>query len=143
MVMRRFQIFTVMFMLSTLFMAMTCDDTAQTHAVIFQNDSQDTIWYAANSSYYDGRDSLTSRKVMLGYRSKLVRVLPGERSHVLDVYEDYSRFKYKYYMLLYKHQTLTHHTVMEIADEGLFDKMYVFTYPALDSLNFQVAYDGK
>lgn len=141
--MKRIHILITLMLLSTLFMAMTCDDSVQTHAVIFQNDSQDTIWYAANRSYYDGRDSLTSRKVMLGYRSELVRVLPGERSHVLDVYEDYSRFKYKYYMLLYKHQTLTHHSVMEIADEGLFDKMYVFTYPVLDSLNFQLAYDGK
>lgn len=141
--MKRIHILITLMLLSTLFMAMTCDDSVQTHAVIFQNDSQDTIWYAANRSYYDGRDSLTSRKVMLGYRSELVRVLPGERSHVLDVYEDYSRFKYKYYMLLYKHQTLTHHSVMEIADEGLFDKMYVFTYPVLDSLNFQVAYEGK
>lgn len=49
----------------------------------------------------------------------------------------------KLYLFIYKQSTLDNHPWEEIQEQNIYDKLYVLTLNELNTMNWQVVYDGN
>lgn len=140
--MKRINVLIVLSMLSTLFMAMTCEDSGAYQSVTIENRTNDTIWVVAHDAY-SRDDSLTSEKVFLHSSDGFRQVLPNDSYNGFKFWVNCATDGKYFYVLVYKQQTLNNYPVLEITKKDLYDAKFSFTYRYLEKMNFKIVYEGK
>lgn len=129
-----------MFMLSTLFMAMTCDDSTTYYTdVTFVNKSEDTLFVAY------GYDDVSPEVILVTQRREsLHRLLPNEelvaKVPILTETDNEALIRV---FLIFKNSTMKKYSDEELAEKNIYDKKLFFTYKELENKKFLVEYDGK
>lgn len=133
-----------MFMLSTLFMAMTCDDSTTYYTdVTFVNKSEDTLFVACGCT--NDYDDVSPEVILVTQRREsLHRLLPNEELvEKMPILTEKDSEALMNIFLIFKNSTMKKYSDEELAEKNIYDKKLFFTYKELENKKFLVEYDGK
>lgn len=142
--MKKIHILIAMMLLSTLFMAMTCEDSDVICTdVTFMNNSQDTLYVA----HWSGglAPDISPRLVLLETKREFVSiVLPYEKKcFKIGIPDDVYKGEITTSFLIFKNSTMKNYSDEELAEKNIYDKKMFFTYKELENKKFLVEYDGN
>lgn len=61
----------------------------------------------------------------------------------VNLYQYHFEKNQRLYLFIFKQSTLDNHSWEEIQDQNLYDKRYSFTLDELNSMNWEIVYDGN
>ncbi len=119
-------------------MASFCDDGTFTFDIAMQNNSEENIDVYFTISSENKFQSPYDAFKMYGYADTLIKA-----NEIRNIYGAYDPdVKLTHFIIILKQSTLEKYTRKELADNNIYDKLYVLSYDDLKALNFHIIYTG-
>lgn len=58
-------------------------------------------------------------------------------------YDGKEEREHTYQFMIFKQSTLSNHTIEEIIENDIYDKLYILTYDELEAMNFVITYTDE
>ena len=133
------RIIVVLAFLSTLLMAMTCDDSNVYRAdVALVNNSKEPIYVVEFN--FDDYDSI-SVIVLSRLKHLMIKVEPKGVYNGSVIIPDGNNCRVNDEFVIYKSSTMQKYSEKEIAEKNLIDKHYSYSYEQLKAMGFKIVYE--
>ncbi len=113
------------------------DDEILAGKLLITNSSDEDVYY-----YEDFYVKLLNASGVNLDRLKAQRLIVDNVKE-LKIYQYHFEKNEKLYLFIYKQSTLDNHPWEEIQEQNIYDKLYVLTLNELNTMNWQVVYDGN
>lgn len=133
-----FFIVSLLFLLTT---AMTCEDSdVQFSNVYFHNRTGDTLFIEDTYGKMSQRPILTSKTVFFLHDTRALVEVPPKSSipFKVPIVND-SLFYYQ--IIVYKKSTLNRYTKEYLAENNIYDKLFIIPYNKLKKMNYEIEYN--
>lgn len=129
----------------TLSMACLCEkfEKTTTYKLHFFNQSDETIYYYKYlySSSDKTPSELTAAMVLDGWLKFTIQ--PNEE-FLGDFVPDPAEYDYdNYQIMVFKQSTLDKYSKVELMENNIYDKLYVFSFEELEAMDFKIVYTGE